>query len=104
VLAQTVNRRLIAEARVLWEQYPFLNRTGRPLEASSDTAADTSVETYQLGELLTYSQQTLKALLHHIEMLEAQGESLAMKIQLISLQAMGFQSFEDAAAFVMRQG
>lgn len=99
-LAQTVNCRLITEAKTLREQYPFLNRTGRPLESASDTAADTSLETYQLGELLTYSRQTLELLLSHIETLEARGESLAMQIQLLSLQAVGFQSIEEAAASV----
>ena len=52
-LVQAVNCRLMAETRVMREQYPFLNRTGRPLEASSDTISDTSLETYQLGELMT---------------------------------------------------
>ena len=85
------------------EQYPFLNRTGRPLEASSDTTSDTSLETYQLGELMTYSRRTLELLMYHIEALETQGESLAMQIQLLSLQAAGFQSFDEAAAFMEKQ-
>lgn len=101
-LAQKVNRCLMAEARLVRKQYPFLNRIGRPLDASGDTEMDTSVETYQLGELLTYSQQTLRSLLRHIEDLEKRGESLAMQIQLISLQALGFRSFEDAAELVAR--
>ena len=102
-LAEAVNCRLMDEIRVMREKYPFLNRIGRPLEPSGDNAVDTSVETYQLGELLTYSQQTLNALLRHIDALKAQGDSLAMHIQLASLQALGFYSFEDAAELVMRQ-
>ncbi len=100
-LAQTVNNHLIAETKALRSQYPFLNRVGRPLETSEDTVDDTSLETYQLGELLTYSRQTLNSLLRYIEDLEAQGESLAMRIQLLSLQAVGFCSFEDAAEWGM---
>ena len=88
------------EIRVMREKYPFLNRIGRPLEPSGDNAADTSVGTYQLGELLTYSQQTLNALLRHIDALKAQGDSLAMQIQLVSLQTTGVSSFEDAAELV----
>lgn len=100
-LAQMVNRRLMAEARAMREAHPFLNQIGRPLEASGDTAYATSIETYQLGELLTYSRQTLEALLRHIEALEAEGGSLAENIQLACLQAMGFYSFEDAAALIL---
>lgn len=101
--AEKVNRRLMDEARTMREKHPFLNRIGRPLEADGDTAFATSIETYQLGELLTYSMETLEALLRHIEALETRGESLAENIQLACLKAMGFYSFEDAAALVLHK-
>ena len=41
--------------------------------------------------------------MYHIEALETQGESLAMQIQLLYLQAAGFQSFDEAAAFMEKQ-
>lgn len=102
-LAKQVNDRLMVQARAMREAYPFLNRIGRPLDSRWDSAAVTSVETYQFGELFTYSDQTLEALLRHIDTLEARGKSLAENIQLASLKAMGFYSFEDVAEFVLRK-
>lgn len=101
LLAQAVNTRLMDQAAALRKTWPFLDRIGRPLYAAGDSPADTSIETYQLGELLTYSQRTLGLLLSHIESQAAQGISLAETIQLNCLRRMGFRSFADASALVM---
>lgn len=100
-LAKRVNGRLMVQVRAMREAYPFLNRIGRPLDSRWDSAIATSVETYQLGELLTYSDRTLKALFQHIDDLELKGKSLAEQIQLACLKSMSFYSFEDAAALVL---
>ena len=101
-LAQSINERMLKQAAALREQYPFLARIGRPLYATGgDNVMDTSIETYQLGELLTYSEKTLNLLSDYIETLAAQGVSLAEKVQLSALQAIGLPSFQVAEQVVL---
>lgn len=60
-LAQEICDEMIAQAVPLRECYPHVGNTGRPLFSSEDKYG-TSVQTYQLGELLTYSVRTLQLL------------------------------------------
>jgi len=99
-LAEQINDALLRQTELLRNRYPFLHKTGRPLHAADAYGEDTSIETYQLGELLTNSLQTLQLLQAHLFQLEEQGISLAEQIQLNSLRCIGFASFEEAAARV----
>lgn len=104
-LAQALNVRLLEQAAAMREKYPFLARIGRPLYSEGgDNVCDTSIETYQLGEFLTYSEKTLRLLAEHLETLARDGISLAEKIQLSALQAIGLPTFEAAEQAVMSRG
>ena len=49
-----------------------------------------------MGELKTYSEETLRALLSHMEALEEEGVDLAFQIQRNSVTCMGYETMEDA--------
>ena len=57
---------MLAQTERLREKYPAVALGGRPLRASEETEGWASIETYQCGELATYSEKTLAALLEHI--------------------------------------
>ena len=60
----------------------------------------TSIETYQLGELLTYSEKTLRLLAARIAELEAAGVSYAELIIENGLKRRGFRGLDDAEKFL----
>ncbi len=95
-LARALNERLLAQAATMRKAHPFLDIIGRPLYSEGDGRYDTSVETYQLGELMGYSARTLALLTEHLGALEARGISLAEEMQLASLRMSGFPDFESA--------
>lgn len=66
------------------ERFPEINEGGRPLR-SEDENDYASIETYQKGELSTYSLNTLKALYNHIIDLKNKGIDIAFEIQKNSI-------------------
>ena len=96
-LAQEISDILLEQTRVLFEDYPYTSGQGRPLYSTFDYAG-ISVETYQLGELLTYSEKTLTALKTHITELEKKGESLAYRILENTVKFYGYESLDKAEA------
>ena len=86
---------LLAQTEKFREKYPLLALGGRPLHASEEQDWP-SVETYQKGELLTYSENTLKLLLDHIKKLDAEGVSIAYKIQENSVTCLGYKTMDEA--------
>ena len=95
-LIDAVWTHMLAQTERMRERYPAVALGGRPLRASEETEGWASIETYQCGELATYSEETLAALLTHIEALEREGKDLARMIQEASVVAMGYRSLEDA--------
>jgi hypothetical protein len=95
-LADKITDKIIAQTVVLHERYPRVSGAGRPLYTWQDGPGVTSVETYQRGELYTYSAATLEALWEHLLALEAKGESLAEKILAGSVAYYGYASLEEA--------
>lgn len=96
-LAGEVSGMLLEQTRVLFEDYPYVSGQGRPLYSAFDYGG-TSVETYQYGELLTYSEKTLAALKEHIAALKADGVSLARKILESTVRFYGYDSLDTAEA------
>ncbi len=80
----------------LREKFPRVCGAGRPLRSSEDALRGTSVETYQRGELYTYSLETLLALKEHMDSLTAGGQSLARTILENSVRHYGYESLEKA--------
>lgn len=102
-LAKQLTDRLMEQTEVMRAQWPFLGVIGRPVHADADDEYNTSIETYNLGEFLTYSPETLRLLLEHVEAQAAKGISFAEDIELRCLQAMGCRSFEHAQQVVLQQ-
>lgn len=100
-LVQEVSDILFKQMQALFEKYPYISGRGRPLHAKSDGGA-VSVETYQICELMTYSEQTLTALKKQIAELEKEGILLARKILENTVRFYGYTTLEEAEAAVER--
>lgn len=98
-LAQEICDEIVAQTVRLREAYPHVGMTGRPLYSSEDQYG-TSVQTYQMGELLTYSENTLRLLRQHLFDLKAKGKSLAEEITSRSICSYGFSSLAEAESFL----
>lgn len=98
-LANEICGEMLAQTVPLREAFPHVGDTGRPLFSDADRFGFTSVQTYQLGELLTYSEHTLRLLKKHLFALKAQGRSLAREVTANSICACGFSSLEEADMF-----
>jgi hypothetical protein len=101
-LAAEIWSHLLEQTERMRAKYPGLALGGRPLHARDAQRGDTSLETYQVGELLTYSEETLSALLAHIETLAAQGTDLAFEIQQNTLACNGYRSIAEAEQAMIR--
>lgn len=97
-LSQEISDKLLEQTIDLFEAYPYVSGSGRPLRSISDFSGVTSIETYQLGELLTYSNKTLSTLNEHLLSLERDGKALARMILENSVKHYGYKSLEDAEA------
>lgn len=103
-LANEICDEMIAQTIPLRETFPHVGESSRPLFSDADKYGFTSVQTYQLGELLTYSKKTLQFLKKHLFALKLEGRSLAREVMSRSVCSYGFSSLEEAEAFfVARQ-
>ncbi len=97
-LAELIVGKMVRQTEALFQRYPYVSGAGRPLYSSQDLGGTTSIETYQRGELLTYSTRTLELLYKHLCSLEEQGIALAEKILEGSVCSYGYKSLEEAEA------
>ncbi|SHH49189.1 Protein of unknown function [Sporobacter termitidis DSM 10068] len=97
-LAREISGRLLTQTAVLHETYPRVSGAGRPLRAVQDFSGVISIETYQLGELLTYSEKTLSLLKAHLLALERAGRALARDILENTVRYYGYETLESAEA------
>ncbi|MDR3278128.1 MAG: DUF4125 family protein [Oscillospiraceae bacterium] len=96
--ANEISEKLLTQTSALFAKYPYVSGSGRPLRSSADFSGVVSIETYQLGELLTYSERTLLALRGHLLALEEEGRSLAEEILLNSVKFYGYKTLAEAEA------
>ena len=94
--ADRITEKMIKQTESLFSEYPYVSGSGRPLYSAADFQGTVSVETYQKGELYTYSEATLNALWKHICALEEEGQSLAKMILENSVKFYGYKSLEEA--------
>jgi hypothetical protein len=97
-LVEAITEKMIAQTIELFEKYPYVSDSCRPLHSADDRQDVTSIETYQRGELQTYSNRTLKAYNKHLLALEAVGISLAKLILEGSAKRCGYITLDDAEA------
>ncbi len=93
----------ITDALTKWEEefsgkYPKLSRASRPVRVSDDDCGFTSVETYNRGELGTYSVELLKAYMNYICKLKAEGKSISIMDRTTMAGLYGYKSIEEAEA------
>ena len=75
------------------KKYPAISAAGR--DSRSDDGG-TSVRTYMLGELLTYSENTLQEYLYHIKACLQAGRNLSEETMEQTVLQYGYVSLEDA--------
>ena len=84
------------------EHYPYFAGRGRVLD--NDESSFTSFKVYSIGELKTYSYDTLKLFLRDIKLTDSPAElSLSYKIHLNTARFYGHKTLEDAET-ALREG
>ncbi len=101
-LADEICDIMVEQTVPLRTAYPLLCCAGRPLYSSQDESCGTSIQTYQRGELYTYSIETLRALKKHIVQLQQEGRSLAREILSNTTRYYGYKSLEEAEKALFR--
>ena len=82
-----------------FERYPIFSSMGRPLYSSEDDNIETSIETYLRGELLSYSEKTLKLYLDYVIVNKEKNINLAIKNMDNLARMQGFNDSDDVEAY-----
>ncbi|WP_333649311.1 DUF4125 family protein [Lacrimispora sp.] len=82
--------------RELEEQYPNVMKHGRPVLTQEDDENHTSIETYLTGELLTYSEKTLRSYFLYAAFQMAGGINMSRKTLEYTARAYGYENLEKA--------
>lgn len=93
----------LSDLSVRWMQeaaaeYPHLAARGRPIHSYEDGTFVTSFETYNRGELATYSFRTLQLLEAHYQAMVNRGVNPAEVVLEHTMAQYGFASLEEAEA------
>ena len=78
------------------EQYPNMAGSARSIKTVTDSAFNTSYETYLRGEMGTYSEKTFVLYSGFIVSLLKQNRNLAMDIMGNTAKLYGYDSLEEA--------
>ena len=78
-----------------FERYPIFSSMGRPLYSSEDDNIETSIETYLRGELLSYSEKTLKLYLNYVIDNKEKNINLAIKNMDNLARMQGFNDSDE---------
>lgn len=84
-----------------FKKFPNYANMGRPL-SSSDDEIETSIETYLKGELLSYSERTLKFYLKYIEEMEKKNVNLVIKNMDNIAKYQGFSNSLEVEEYLKR--
>ena len=82
-----------------FERYPIFSSMGRPLYSSEDDNIETSIETYLRGELLSYSENTLKLYLDYIVDNKEKNINLAIKNMDNLARMQGFNDSDEVEEY-----
>ena len=80
----------------LLEKYPYIIKRSRPLFSTEDSVGVTSMETYLMGELPTYSLRTLELYVDHIQKEQSENINGSAVTLLHMMKQYGFGSLEEA--------
>jgi hypothetical protein len=96
LMIEEITAYLVSCDKEIAEKYPKLSKSGRPIEAGSNNGGFTSVETYAIGEMKTYSKKTLTLYLEYIRVNRAAGKNTALIVQDTMVRLYGYASIEEA--------
>ena len=82
-----------------FERYPIFSSMGRPLYSSEDDNIETSIETYLRGELLSYSEKTLKLYLDYVIDNKEKNINLAIKNMDNLARMQGFNDSDEVEEY-----
>ena len=82
-----------------FERYPIFSSMGRPLYSSEDDNIETSIETYLRGELLSYSEKTLKLYLNYVIDNKEKNINLAIKNMNNLARMQGFNDSDEVEEY-----
>lgn len=99
-LIAVILEKMMEDHRRFAEKYPAFSRAGRP--AMENAGGVVSVKIYTMGELKTYSQQTLQFCLRDILQAELEGNNLISTIQATTAGFYGYKNLEEAEAAMNR--
>ena len=102
-LVEAIWQLMLPQTVELRRKYPNVGKMGRPLRSSDERNGYASVETYEKGELMTYGEKTLRALLAWIRSQAEAGVSVAAQIQEAGILSVGYASMEEAEEDAKRQ-
>ena len=103
-IARRIVDRLILQNETFHAKYPRVSGRGRPLRTSEEPAAGwTSIETYELGELWTYSQRTLELFEANLDAYEKEGRSYPETVVENGLKLRGFESLDQAEEYLAKR-
>ena len=77
-------------------KYPYVAGQGRPIRSTDDNKYVTSFESYNRGELATYSLKTLGLLEQHYLLMAAAGDNPAEAVLRNTIERYGYKSIERA--------
>lgn len=97
-IIERLSERSIRWMEELVAKYPHVGAQGRAIRNSGDSPYSPSFETYNRGELATYSVETLRLLEDRYAQLEAEGENPAEVILRNTVTQYGYSSLEQAEA------
>ncbi len=95
-LVERLTRKLVEWQEELAAKYPYMAGQGRPIRSTGDNKYITSFESYNRGELATYSVRTLGLLEQHYQMMAAAGENPALTVLQHTVERYGYKSIERA--------
>jgi hypothetical protein len=102
--ARRIVDRLIPQNEAFRGRYPRVSGRGRPLRTSEEPAAGwTSIETYELGELWTYSQRTLELFEENLDAFEKKGGSYPKTVVENGLKLRGFETLDQAEEYLAKR-
>ena len=103
-VARCIVDRLILQNETFRAKYPLVSGRGRPLRTLEEPAAGgTSIETYELGELWTYSQKTLELFEANLDEYEKEGRSYPETVVENGLKLRGFESLDQAEEYLAKR-
>jgi hypothetical protein len=95
-VVERLTRKLVEWQEALAAKYPYVAGQGRPIRSTDDNKYVTSFESYNRGELATYSLKTLGLLEQHYLLMAAAGESPTEAVLRNTIERYGYKSIERA--------